>query len=105
MGLFGQLIALEVGIAGDGVVAGGLEVGRLGTALLADPLQLLAQLLVLAGGLAPFIDPVARQVALYRIQQLVMGTFGLGVGDARQDLLRITSYNVCYTKLLRTLAP
>ena len=51
------------------------------------------------------VDPMARQQFWELIYELAEGGMGILVTTHYMDEARITSYNVCYTKLLRTRAP
>ena len=87
LGLIRQLVILEMGIAGDGVVAHRLEQLFQGTRRITLLAQFAALLEIVASHLAPLVDPVAGHIALDGIEIAIVSTLAGRHGDAGQGLL------------------
>ena len=87
--LLGQLIAFEVGITGDRVVACRPQIGLASTTQVTLLLQRFALLEILASHLAELIDPVARRVALQGIELLLSTAHARAGCNMGEDIFKL----------------
>ena len=101
LGLIRQLVILQMGVAGDGVVAHRLEQTFQGRGSFALCHQLATPVEVAVSQLAPLIDPVAGHITLDGIQEALVGTLALSHGDAGQGLLHLDRVRPCQAQVGR----
>ncbi|MNH04930.1 hypothetical protein D3C79_642380 [compost metagenome] len=87
LGLIRQLVILQMGIAGDGVVTHRLEQVLQGAGRVTLGHQLAPLIEVAASQLAPLVDPVAGHIALDGIQIALVTALPLPHGDTGKGLL------------------
>ena len=100
-----EVITADEAAVVQGILVLGLErqcrlVGCQGTVQIAGKRQRVASVVVSGGGLALGVATGGRKV-MAGPEQRIAAPQGIGEFGGRRFVLRITSYNVCYTKLLR----